>query len=119
MDDMTIAVYDKKKVFEQEIQPIFESLVKACNINRIPIFACAAVASSEESTEFKTIGLNPTQYNFILKDNKFTEFTNVMNGFQTYYNGNAQEANEEYDELLELMNAGEKQAESKNNGNND
>lgn len=108
MKDMETAKYDKEEVFKEEIEPILKQLLQACNINRIPMFTCVAVKNTKDATTYKTQVLSPAQYNFNLADNKFTDFINIMNGFQTFYKaGGAESTNAEYEELLELMNESE------------
>ncbi len=114
MKGMEIAKFDKSEVYETEVEPLMQELLKVCNINRIPLFACAAIRSSKDDTEFKAIALNPAQYGYSLKVNKFSDFTNIMNGAETYYkDASNAETNAEYEELLALMDEGENRRRKK------
>ena len=114
MKGLPNAEFDNTEIFAKEIDDLWKKLLHACNINRIPMFCCIAMKNNEDGTEFKSMALNPAQFEYSLKDNKFSDFTNIMNGFGTYYKAGGS-GNEEAEELLKLMEEAEEKS-SKNEG---
>lgn len=112
--------YDHTHDYENEVAPIIAELKRVCNINRIPMFVCVAPKNTPDGATFKSDVLSPAQFDLKLKENYFSDFINVLNGFaMTYYQASGdQRSNEEYEDLVKLMNESEKHM-SKNGGSSD
>ncbi len=108
--------YDRTHDFENEVAPLLQELKRVCNINRIPMFVCVATKNTPEGATYKSDILSPAQFDLKLKENYFSDFLNILNGFATTYfqASGDQRSNEEYEDLVTLMNESEKHM--KNNG---
>ena len=102
-------VYDKTLEYNEEIAPLVDKLIQACNINRIPMFLCMAPKNTKEETTYETKVLSPAQFSTKLRKNYFSDFINVVNGLSTTYYQAPEDkgSNEEYEELVELMKEGQ------------
>ena len=100
-EENEIKSFDCKNVFNSEIEQKLLELEKLCNRYKIPMFFTAAIMDNGEKTEYYTKVLQPLLYNYSLKDDKFSDFINVMNGFQTYYKPKTESVNEDdYTKIL-------------------
>lgn len=75
--------YDKKKVYDEKIAPLVQSLIQACNEEKIPAFVTVAVRNTEDDTEYVSGMVSAFDSNIRLENDKFTKLVNVMNGFDT------------------------------------
>lgn len=78
-DELTI--YDKEKLFKEEIKPVMQKLVRLCAINKIPCFVTAAVKNNENGTKYISDMNSPVTNEIVLKENQITSMANVLNGF--------------------------------------
>lgn len=75
--------YDKKDIFNSTINSKIQELIQLCNAEQLPIFISVAVANNSEETEYCNDMFASATNDIFLKDDKFPDFVNVMNGFRT------------------------------------
>ena len=121
MKGTELEVYDKTKEYKEEIAPLIKELVRACNINRIPMFVCCAPKNTMDKTAFETHFLSPAQFSLSVHENYFSDFVNIINGLcTTYYQAPGDKgANEEYEDLVRLMKEGEERIQRKTGDDNE
>ena len=75
--------YNKKTVYENVIYDKINELKILCNQEKIPMFFACAIANTDKKTTYETEFISATSNNINLKDDKITDFINVVNGFST------------------------------------
>lgn len=73
---------DKMNVFRNEISDKLEEIKTLCKRERIPFFTCFAI-SDEKETNYVADIATPAGMNVKMKNDKFPDFANVLNGFKT------------------------------------
>lgn len=85
-EEKQLKIYDKKKIYEKDIQPLIDVLLQECNRREIPIFIGACTKNTKTSSEYKLDIISPTSNGIYLSDDKFIDWVNVYNGFITTFN---------------------------------
>ena len=75
--------FDKTDVFNSTINEKVQELIQLCNAEQMPIFVSIAVANNASGTEYRNDMFASATNDIFLKDDKFPDFVNVMNGFRT------------------------------------
>ncbi len=75
--------YDKTDVFDSTINDKIQELIQLCNAEQVPIFVSVAVANDENHTEYRNDMFASATNDIFLKEDKFPDFVNVINGFRT------------------------------------
>lgn len=75
--------YNKRKVYENEIFNKITELKLLCNAEKIPMFFAVAIESTDKKTVYETEYVGAKSNEIELKDDKITDFINVVNGFET------------------------------------
>ena len=75
--------FDKKAVFDEEIQPVLEHLTSLLRHYDIPYFFAAAIKSDESGTEYVFESEDNWSTASHMKDDKIPGFIKVVNGFRT------------------------------------
>lgn len=75
--------YDKNDIYEAEVLPKIQELLRLCNREQIPLFISAATKNNEDGTEYRNEMYASATNNVFLKDDYFPNFVNVINGFRT------------------------------------
>jgi hypothetical protein len=75
--------YDKTEIFNSTINNKIQELIQLCNAEQLPIFVSVAVANNAEKTEYVNDMFASATNDIFLKNDKFPDFVNVMNGFRT------------------------------------
>ena len=82
---------------QDELNYLIQQLKTFAVMHSVPMFLTCAVENNDDETVYRTDALSPAATNRILKDNKFTDLINVMNGASTYY------ISENTDQILDAM----------------
>lgn len=88
-----ITEFNKNEVYEALVVPKIRELLQICNRERIPVFISACTKSDKKGTEYKSDMYAALSNDIILKDDKFTKFVNVINGFETVPSSNVMDIN--------------------------
>ena len=75
--------YNKVSIYQEQIYDKVNELKLLCNEARIPMFFACAVANTDKKTTYETEFISAESNNIHLKDDKITDFINVVNGFTT------------------------------------
>ena len=78
-----VTKFNQKKYFENEIYNKVNELKLLCNAAKIPMFFACATVSTDKKTTYETEYVGTESNDIHLKDDKITEFINVVNGFET------------------------------------
>jgi hypothetical protein len=83
MEDIT--KYNKKEIFEAEIKPIVNNLIKLCNRERIPCFMTFLPSNTDKDLNkaYENFYLSPGQYGIHLDKDQFRDHINITVGFHT------------------------------------
>ena len=76
-------IMNKKKIYEEKIAPLAQTLMQACSEEKIPVFITAAVSNNDVSTDYVTNMSSALVNDVLLGNDKFPKLVNVMNGFDT------------------------------------
>ncbi len=87
MDSRTV---DNTELYKNEIEPLLMKIRSICNENKIPYFTAFGTMVSENGEYEKGVGLlcqslPPESMEIEVKDNKFPDFINIVNGATTTY----------------------------------
>ncbi len=75
---------NKDKVYTAQIEPLVNELLSICNDNGIPFFMVFGTSINDEGKfNLKAQSLIPEEFHYREKDRRFSDFVNVMNGFET------------------------------------
>lgn len=77
-----ISIYDKTKLYEQEIEIKLKEIKKLCAKNDIPFFCGFAVKNTENKTSYKYDGFLPAAMDLVLTDDIFNSHLGVIRGFK-------------------------------------
>lgn len=75
--------YDKVKYYEKELKEKVDEIVRICNREKIPMFFTACVKNNTRGSLYQNEMVGTHVNNIELKDDKFPDLVNVMNGFTT------------------------------------
>lgn len=76
--------YDKKDIFDSEIQTHLSKLVSLCYEKGLPCFVSVAVSNTESGgTEYISDLVSPGKIGIELNDDHISRHVNVLNGFHT------------------------------------
>lgn len=78
-------VYDKKKIYQNEIAPHVVQAMRLCVKHNIPFFFQCAVANTEKETTYAGDFWLTGAGQINLADDRFERHLAVMNGFDTYW----------------------------------
>lgn len=78
-----ITEFNKKKEYDKNIKKKVEEIKRICNDLDIPCFMTFCVESTEKKTTYETEYLSPGQKQQVLRNNRFADYVNIMNGFVT------------------------------------
>lgn len=76
-------VFDKKEIFEKEIEEKMTELKLLCNKYRCPMFVSVCVKNDKKRTEYVSDMVGAYSNDIHLMDDKIPKFVNVLNGFDT------------------------------------
>lgn len=76
-----ITKFKKKDYYKNVIEPKILELKKICNDEKIPMFVAVAVSNNEKKTEYEYDFIGTNSNEIFLKDDKITDFFNVVLGF--------------------------------------
>ena len=81
---------DNNELYKNEIEPHLMKIRSICNENKIPYFTAFGTMVSENGEYEKGVGLicqslPPESMAIEVKDNKFPDFINIVNGATTTY----------------------------------
>lgn len=77
--------YDKKMVFDKEVQPLVEKIESICRTNNIPFFFTAAVKNDGNDTEYVSRTLSALPMDIYLKNDRLINHIKVAAGFEVTY----------------------------------
>lgn len=80
-EKVTITVFDKEKVFNDEIKGKLDEIVALCNINRIPFFYSACVANNENGAKYKSDAICASEKGIFMEEDKIAKHIAVCAGF--------------------------------------
>ena len=75
--------YDKRNIFEAEIEEKIHELLQQCEEAKIPIFISAAVKNDADGTEYKEKMYDSRKNDIILREDRFQHFSDIANGYRT------------------------------------
>lgn len=76
--------YNKKSVYQEEIEPIVRKLTTLCYERGIPCFVSVALSNEESGgTEYASDLVSPDKVRVELNDDHISRHVNVLNGFHT------------------------------------
>lgn len=73
---------DKRKAYEEKIQPIVENLKKTCSECGMPVFVTVCLGNTETGTDYVSDMISPLMLRQELIDDHFTKHLAVLNGFE-------------------------------------
>ena len=76
-------MFDKKQVYETELQGAAERLARMCYERGLPCFISVAVADDGNRTEYRNEAVSPDKAHAELSDDQISRHINVCNGFHT------------------------------------
>ena len=87
---MDSKIIDNNELYKNEIEPYLMKIRSICNENKIPYFTAFGTMLSESGEYEKGVGLicqslPPESMSIEVKDNKFPDFINIVNGATTTY----------------------------------
>ncbi|WP_022754092.1 hypothetical protein [Butyrivibrio fibrisolvens] len=87
---MDSRIVDNNELYKNEIEPLLMKVRSICNENKIPYFTAFGTMVSEDGEYKKGVGLicqslPPESMAIEVKDNKFPDFINIVNGATTTY----------------------------------
>lgn len=85
------SVFDKKDIFEEEIEETLKKLTSLLRHYEIPYFFAIALKSDAEGTEYDFESHDEWISSCHMKDDKIPKFINVVNGFKTVLPGSIAE----------------------------
>lgn len=91
-----ITVFNKEKIYKEEIHPLIVDLLQACNRHEMPLFLAVCDKNDVKGTDYKLEMISPTSNNIILTDDKVVDWVNVYNGFTTVYKRTDTEIDTDY-----------------------
>ena len=77
-------MFDKQDVFNSQIKPLLEKIAVICNDNQMPMFYTVVTQDNKEGTKYESKLLDSDFVGAKIKDDKFPDFLNLINGFSTY-----------------------------------
>jgi hypothetical protein len=75
--------FDQTEFYKQEIYDKINEIKLLCNREKIPMFFACAVKNDNKNTVYETEFIGTGSNEIGLKDDKITDFINVVNGFST------------------------------------
>ena len=75
--------FDKRDIYESEIEGKVIELLQLCNKYRMPMFVAIAVKNDEDGTEYMKEMFSSASNDIMLKDDYIRNFVNITNGFST------------------------------------
>ena len=104
-------IYDKKKVYEEKIEPIIKQLKLTCNIEHLPMFVTVAVANNEKETVYRN-DMVYASTDIRLSDRKIGNLLLLVNDFKTEPPLHLQSCIRDLQDYLDRMHVAAKKAES-------
>lgn len=80
---MKITKYDQSEFYTQQIYDKINEIKLLCNREKIPMFFACATKNDGKGTVYETEFIGTGSNEITLKDDKITDFINVVNGFNT------------------------------------
>ena len=78
-----ITEFNKTKEYNKNLKEKVEEIKRICNNLDIPCFLTFCVKNNEMETVYQTEYLSPGQKQQYLKNNRFADYVNIINGFTT------------------------------------
>ena len=78
-----ITEFNKTKEYNKNLKEKVEDIKRICNNLDIPCFLTFCVKNNEKETVYQTEYLSPGQKQQNLKNNRFADYVNIINGFTT------------------------------------
>lgn len=76
--------FNNTEIFHNEVESKLNDIKTLCLMYKIPCFFAFAIENNDEKTTYLSELLSAGAQSITLKDNKFPDLVNVMNGFGTY-----------------------------------
>lgn len=83
MDEQkTLTVFDESDTFNEKLAPLLKKIDTICKANKIPFFFAACVKNDEKDSTYEYVGNLCGSNEFVLKDDKITDFIRILCGFK-------------------------------------
>ena len=89
-------IFDKTEEYENHVLDIVNKLRTECSKRGMPMFVSVCVKNTPDKTVYKNEMISAVSSDITLHDDKFVDFTNVINGFITVPQREKFELNEDY-----------------------
>lgn len=73
--------YDRSDIWDRQCRPLFEELIRICDLNRIPFFGTACVSNKESGSVYVTDAVGPVAKDIRLKDDRISKHIAVSRGY--------------------------------------
>ncbi len=103
-------IFDKRKVYKNEIEPLVRKLKIACSIEKMPMFVTVAVANNENETKYEN-DMILSVAGVELQDNNINRMLLALNGFKTELPSHIKVAYQTLEDYMLKVATGERNAE--------